>query len=203
MRIATEPALTSPRPDRKIFGIGAHRTATRSLGLALGILGYRCSHWDEHDLIMDDVKAGNFSLRIMEEFDAAADFPIPSIYPQLDKAFPGSVFVLTIRPPRPWLESVARHIGDRKLAEAEQLFYGGDRFDPHLFLTRYAEHNESVERYFAGRDDLLVMDITAGQGWELLAPFLGAPVPRHPFPHVGRKKMFTPIERLTGAERHA
>lgn len=173
--------------DGKVFGIGAHRTGTRSLVAALGVLGYECAHWEKQQEIMADVRSGNFRHGALETMDGAADFPIPSIYPQLDEAFPGSRFILTVRDPEAWLRSVRKHIGERKLAAAEKLFYGTDSFDPDLFLRRYDEHNRSVLEYFRDRDDLLVMDVTAGDGWARLAPFLEMPPPRFRFPHAGRR----------------
>jgi len=48
----------------------------------------------------------------------------------------------------------------------------------------YDLHYDNALRYFADRpDDLLVMDIPGGDGWDALCPFLGADVPDVPFPH--------------------
>ena len=44
-------------------------------------------------------------------------------------------------------------------------------------------HHQRVADYFEGRQDLLVLRIAAGDGWERLCPFLGEPVPDEPFPH--------------------
>jgi hypothetical protein len=41
-----------------------------------------------------------------------------------------------------------------------------------------------VKEYFRDRpDDLLVMNICAGEGWEKLCPFLGLAIPKVKFPH--------------------
>jgi len=43
-----------------------------------------------------------------------------------------------------------------------------------------------VMDYFKDRpDDLLIIDICSGEGFEKLAPFLGRPLPAQPFPHKG------------------
>ena len=53
-----------------------------------------------------------------------------------------------------------------------------------VYRKRYDEHNADVRAYFAQRpDDLLVIDVTAGDGWDRLCPFLGVDVPDAPFPH--------------------
>jgi len=47
----------------------------------------------------------------------------------------------------------------------------------------YDRHHEHVEQYFKNRaDDLLVMNIFDGDGWDVLYPFLGKPIPDVPFP---------------------
>ena len=44
-----------------------------------------------------------------------------------------------------------------------------------------------MRSYFANRpEDLLVLDVTAGDGWEPLCQFLGMPVPERPFPWENR-----------------
>jgi hypothetical protein len=47
-----------------------------------------------------------------------------------------------------------------------------------MLLDAYGRHLTAVAGRFADRPgDLLVMDITAGQGWEALCPFLGLEAP--------------------------
>lgn len=46
------------------------------------------------------------------------------------------------------------------------------------------DHYQAVTEYFADRpQDLLIMNICEGDGFELLAPFLGLPIPNEAFPH--------------------
>ena len=53
--------------------------------------------------------------------------------------------------------------------------------------AEYRHHEGAVRSYFAGRpDDLLVLDVAAGQGWEPLCEFLGHEVPEAPFPWSNR-----------------
>ena len=169
---------------RKIFGVGVHRTGTSSVARALSILGFRTSHWSRHGQIMADVRAGNYRLRVMEDLDAVLDFPIPVLYRELDAAFPGSRFILTVRDQREWLASVEEHTRCRSLLEEEAMFYGADIFDAGDALERYREHNRRVIDHFSCGSNLLVLDVCAGEGWEVLAPFCGRPVPAVPFPWV-------------------
>ena len=54
--------------------------------------------------------------------------------------------------------------------------------EPDVWAEQYRSHHEAVEAFFADRDDLLVMRITEGDGYEALCPFLGLPDPGVPFP---------------------
>jgi hypothetical protein len=170
--------------SRRIFGVGVHRTGTSSVARALSILGFRTSHWSRHEQIMADVQAGNYRLRVMESLDAVLDFPIPVLYRELDAAFPGSRFILTVRDQREWLASAEEHTRSRSLLPEEVMFYGADTFNGDEALNRYREHNQRVIDHFSGRPNLLVLDVSAGEGWERLAPFCDRPVPALPFPWV-------------------
>ncbi len=57
------------------------------------------------------------------------------------------------------------------------------------FIETYYRHHEDVRKYFHNRpDDLLEMDITAGDGWEKLCPFLGLSIPSQPFRESNKRK---------------
>jgi len=170
--------------SRKIFGVGVHRTGTSSVARALSILGFRTSHWSRHDQIMADVRTGSYRLRAMECLDAVLDFPIPVLYRELDAAFPGSRFILTVRDQRGWLASAEEHTRGRSLLPEEVMFYGRDTFNGDEALERYRALNQRVIDHFSGRPNLLVLAVSAGEGWDKLAPFCERPVPAVPFPWV-------------------
>lgn len=61
--------------------------------------------------------------------------------------------------------------------------YGGRTFDRYRFQESYIRHANAVWEYFRERrDDLLVLDICGGDGWERLCAFLQKPIPAEPFP---------------------
>ncbi|MEJ7753802.1 MAG: sulfotransferase, partial [Candidatus Limnocylindrales bacterium] len=63
------------------------------------------------------------------------------------------------------------------------------------YLARYEGHNRAVAQHFRDRPEaLLVMRITAGDGWERLCPFLGQAVPDMPFPHVNAAAVRDPVD---------
>ena len=63
------------------------------------------------------------------------------------------------------------------------------------YLRIYREYNRGVLEYFQGRDDLLVMDIEQGDGWDKLCDFLGCPVPDKPLPWKNRRSLRRTLRR--------
>jgi hypothetical protein len=191
-----EPLELMPIPTR-IFGIGMHKTATTSLHLALKILGYDTAHWKSAHwakAIWEEMAAWGRSLTLEKHY-ALSDLPIAILYQELDKAYPGSKFILTVRNEGAWLESVRNHWShesnpfrkawdhDPFTHRVHKLTYGQKGFDAEVFLERYRRHNAEVKEYFKDRpDDLLVMDMDRGAGWGWLCGFLRVPVPKVPYP---------------------
>ncbi len=187
----------------RIFGIGAHKTGTTSLARALAMLGFPASHWIHHRELLRAISRGNFRFDLLRGYRAALDLPIPTVFRELDAAFPGSRFILTLREPARWLRSLRTREewhGMRDpipLHPAEAHFYGFDTFDPARCLARVEEHNAAVRAHFADRPaQLLELDIAAGDGWETLCPFLGVPAPDVPFPHENSASRVWPYQRL-------
>ncbi len=179
--------MTTSTP--KIFGIGLSKTGTTSLAQALGILGYKTKDYPG----IENYRAGDLScvdLREVDAYDALTDTPIPSFYRELDARYPNSKFILTVRDKAGWLKSCKKQFTERlaeKQTEAHnQLFmdlYGCMVFDEQKFLSGYEKFVSGALEYFKDRPhDLLVINVTCGEGWEKLCPFLGQAVPDIPFP---------------------
>jgi hypothetical protein len=189
MRIQSDSNTISVPEDRsprrpKVFGIGFQKTGTTSLGLALEILGYRIQgvldFWDSDIATTIEEDA----LDLVEDVDAVQDNPWPLLYQELDARYPGSKFILTVRPTDRWIRSVVRHFGRRSTPMREWVYGAGrPRGNESLYVSRYERHNRDVQAYFASRaDDLLVMDVSAGDGWNVLCPFLDVEMQPIPFP---------------------
>lgn len=185
-----------PIPTR-IFGIGMHKTATTSLHTALKILGYESEHWGANGWarkVWDEMRAAGVSPSL-ERFYAASDLPISLLYRELDKAYPGSKFILTIREEFDWLRSVRNHFSYRFNPyrwewdrypfsnRIHQALYGRRDFDATTMLNRYRKHNAEVRAYFKNRPgDLLVLDMDKRGGWTELCGFLQKPLPSVEYP---------------------
>jgi len=140
----------------------------------------------------------------INKYDFMCDVPIQIRFKELDVRFPGSKFIYTIRNIEGWLKSQEYlwriHAKNsefhcpwneevRSFMHVEDLDYSKP-FD--LFKDRikaaYLRHDDEVNKYFESRpDDLLIMDICNGEGWDKLIPFLGLKkIPSFPFPFTNK-----------------
>jgi hypothetical protein len=131
----------------------------------------------------------------LENCYALCDLPITILFRQLDTAYPGSKFILTVRDEYDWLRSVKNHWShdtnqfrvawdsDPFTHRIHKEVYGQKRFDESVMIQRYRGHNAEVLEYFRSRPkDLLVMDVDRGAGWQELCEFLDVPIPSTPYP---------------------
>lgn len=177
----------------KVFGIGLNKTGTISLHEALETLGLRSLHWGGPEVRRIVERAFYEKRPLVEDlpdYDAFSDiWDLSHRFRLLVEQYPGSRFILTTRELDGWIESRRRHV-ERNLVRQAAGEYDGTfvEVDEDAWTEQYRSHHEAVERFFADRDDLLVMRITDGDGYEALCPFLGLPDPGVPFPtrHRGR-----------------
>lgn len=154
--------------------------------------------------------------RRYDDVDAVTDIPSAYFWRELLEAYPEAKAILTVRDVDDWWRSVERHVnvhfpyrppklfgydsrrralGDSPLTDpgADNHFkmlllntvYGSTIALEYPYKKKYLDHNASVVQDVPA-ERLLVMDITAGDGWEKLCVFLGLPVPDLPFPHEHR-----------------
>ncbi len=171
----------------KIFCIGFHKTGTSSLANALDYLGYRVT--GSFGLMDPDIAmtVGVLATQIVPQFDAFQDNPWPLLYQEMDQAYPHSRFIFTLRPIDAWMTSVLRHFGGRSTPMRTWIYGAGDpRGNEILYRKRYEQHTDEVLAYFSERPlDLLVFNVTAGDGWEKLCAFLQIDNPPSiGFPHI-------------------
>jgi hypothetical protein len=179
----------------KVFCIGFQKTGTTSMEKALRQFGYRVTGVFGDDLPLEDVRRTyvQTALKLAGEYDAVQDLPFPLVFRELDQAFPGSKFILTVRDTDRWFKSISSHFGEGR-GPLQALAYGEDAPHPVGHEQRYREvyeaHNRDVLAYFKDRpNDLLVLDLEAGDGWDKLCPFLGEPVPDIPFYHANAAQL--------------
>jgi hypothetical protein len=190
----------------KVFGIGLGRTGTKSLTSALYHLGINVVHYPDDVITYQELSAGNYNFSVLKTMDGITDVTVSMFYPHLDQLFPGSKFILTVRDKDTWLKSLETHwraypCFDDSLPDTPEnrvhlavrqllcvTIFGCYTFSRDRASYVYDLHYKNVIDYFANRpNDLLILDICAGQGWEQLCSFLDQEIPSIPFPKIEHK----------------
>ncbi|PKF60342.1 sulfotransferase family protein [Psychromonas sp. psych-6C06] len=174
----------------KIFIIGLPRTGTTSISVALLGCGFKVAHTA-------------FTKQAFVLADVISDAPCFSDYPQLDALFPDSKFVYLQRDLTKWIPSMQRLLSKM----APHLLPKTGHFSPVLkrsfaqtFATEdpqllteshltacYLRHEQQVEAYFTGRQDLLTIDISEKNSLQALMLFLGLTSDKQAqFPHLNK-----------------
>ncbi len=182
----------------KIFNIGLPKTGGNSLVEALRIIGYNAIQSPRKML---RYKNGilDIDYSFVDKYDAFSDIPIHLFYKELDKNFPGSKFILTLRSEDSWLKSTERQFSEtrQKLRKYVRGIKGGiyiknlfgkDVFDFELYRNSFREYYRGIEQYFFNREkDLLYLNVCDEDAWEKICNFLDKPVPSMAFPHKNKK----------------
>lgn len=180
--------------SQKVFVIGLGRTGTTSMTEALGHLGYTIIHTPD---VWHQLKYGDYNLDLLNhpQVDGIGDVAAAIFFKQLDREWPGSKFILTLRELGGWLRSQeyhvkASHVEERTGAARENMVftraaaYGSVEYERWRFIDVYRDHLRSVRDHFSGRDDLLQIKLgwEGQKKWSLLCEFLGKASPRAEFP---------------------
>jgi hypothetical protein len=179
----------------KIFCIGFNKTGTISLYNALNRLGYAGIHglWENHLKVGKAIQEQKpllsyFSENIVHFSDLDI---IKDNYKLLDEQYPNSKFILNTRKKQDWLQSRTTHYEDylrnmhtNKYAKTWEWVTKSKE----QWAKEWDKHHLNVVDYFAGRSDLIVLDIPAGHGYERLCKFLDIPVINEEFPRLNVTK---------------
>jgi hypothetical protein len=191
----------------KVIGSGLGRTGTMSLKLALTMLDFGpCHHMVEVFPRPESLPlwiaagAGHPDWEaIFDGFQSMVDYPGCKFWRQLADYYPDAKVLHSVRDPDSWFESTQATIfapngAARNPPPHMAAFFGmlladfGDRIDDRAFMTDYfRRHTEAVKAAIPA-ERLLIYQ--TGEGWEPLCAFLGAPVPREPYPQVNSREEF-------------
>lgn len=168
--------------NRKICCIGFQKTGTSSLAAALERLGYSVGHaYEQINAVLDplapdaDQMVERIALEVLARHDAIQDSPSAFCFKAFDAAYPGSKFILTVRPAEAWLASYARFFGGQN-NPLRRWMYKADRLEGFeaQHLAVYNRQIAAMRDYFRDRpQDFLEMDLSRGDGWAELVAFLG------------------------------
>jgi hypothetical protein len=197
----------------KIFCIGRNKTGTTSLKKAFEDLGFVVGNQRKAELLSAQYWQKDFDAIVdyCTTAEVFQDFPFsyPETYKQLDKAFPGSKFILTVRDnPEQWYNSVtkfhAKLFGNGKIPTVQQLqnapyvhkgwmwenlsrLYGvsskENPYDKEKLVKHYEKHNADVIEYFKSRNnDLLVINLSDPDAYTKFCEFIGVKSDKNNFP---------------------
>jgi len=205
-----------PWSRQKVFCVGRNKTGTTSLGDVMTRLGYRAGDQPKAELLLEEWARGDYDAieRLCRRRDFFQDIPfsLAGTFQAMDRAFPKSRFILTVRSnAEEWYESLLRFhtkfVGAGRLPTAEdlrafeyrtpgwlwrtqELVYGVDEgtlYDRDLYVRHYEQHNESVRSYFRDRPrDLLELDLSQSDALGKLCDFLGRSSQGMTMPHLNR-----------------
>jgi hypothetical protein len=191
----------------KVFEIGEPKTGTTSLGAAFKILGLKEIGWEEQayeTFLRGPVPDYKYLFDQMAAYEAFQDGPWHDVdFRILDMAFPGSKFIYLERDDESWIRSVEKHYSpeinanDLPARSLHTVWLTPDR-DEHIRkrLEGKKLKKDSIIEYFKDRpDDLLIMNICEGEGWETLCPFLHKPTPKRKFPRANVASTGTPATK--------
>ena len=193
--------------NKKVFGIGLSKTATTSLSSALEMLGYKTKHFP---IRMLKYESGKLQIRpkYAKRYDAMTDIPIARFYKRLYRYYPKAKFILTVRDMDGWLDSCKRHFwpgqilkGNNWINKLHKDVYNAIDFDKTRYKKAYKKHKNEVFNFFDDkRDQLLVIDITDGDGWKPICNFLNEPMPDEDFPK--KDCLYTEIFKLINIQSY-
>lgn len=201
------------RNKTKYFCIGRNKTGTTSLKKAFEQLDYQVGDQSKAEKLYDRYYfRGDFSpiIKYCQSAQVFQDVPFscPETFKHLDRAYPGSKFILTVRDnPEQWYKSItrfhARKFGkDGRVPTTDDLkqavyirkgmpyntvrLHGTPDSDPYnhdIMVAHYEKHNRAVMEYFKDRpDDLLVLNLSEEGAYQKFIDFLGVASPFDSFP---------------------
>lgn len=196
----------------KVFGIGANKTGTTSLKVAMRLMGFKIGDQRKGENLIEEWAIRDFK-RIIKlsrtaDFFQDSPFSLPYTYIALDQKFPNSKFILTVRDSaEQWYRSLinfhSKKFGNGKIPDKQALLnasyiYKGrpwrtnrlkfstselDPYNKESLISYYEMHNASVKEYFRHRpNDLLVLNISDPNSIALLCDFLKIPQTLEEFP---------------------
>lgn len=182
------PVYTGP----KVIGLGFAKTGTTTFRRSLERLGLDVVGFQGE--LVHQVLAGNKepALTALAGHSGAANWPWALLGEDIDQAFPGSKFVVTVREsPDTWIQSMRAQEKKRSKSAYRNAIYGVSRIrgNEDMLLKLYEDHNQRIHNYFsAPGKELIELCFEKGEGWAELCEFLDLPIPEDPFPHENKSQ---------------
>lgn len=216
-KIKTHIRINRIRGKTKIFCIGYNKTGTTSLGKALYELGIIIAPQKPAEILINDWGDDEYKniIKFCKEYQCFQDVPfsLTDSYKYLDKAFPNSKFILTVRDtPDQWYNSIrnfhsklfgtgghpptkedlltANYVYSGWMWDFMKIGYGvldGDVYNKTLLVNSYNLHNESAKDYFKGKSNQYIeINLSERESYKRLCDFLNIQSVKTEFPSVNK-----------------
>ena len=187
----------------KIFCIGLNKTGTTTLKQAFIDLNFVIGNQRDAERLLPYYVNNDFNpiIKYCETGQFFQDIPFscPNTYKHIDKAYPNSKFILTIRDnPEQWYNSLvnfhAKKFGNGKIPTKEDLEkatyiengYGwkafsnifktpeDDIYNKKILVDFYNNYNNEIKEYFKNREnDFIIINVAVEDDYKKLVNFLG------------------------------
>jgi len=193
------------RDHDKVFCIGRNKTGTTSVSKIFSQLGIPVGEQILAELLAPKLKDNNYKdlIKYVKKMGVAFQdipFSMPNVYKILDKEFPNSKFILTVRDsPEVWYHSLttfhAKVFGNGKIPQKQELenvdyVYRGwawemnrlryntpenDVYNKDVLIQDYIDYNKEVEEYFKyNPEKLLIVNLKESNAAIKISQFLGS-----------------------------
>ena len=195
----------------QIVGAGLYRTGTKSLKAALEqLLGRPSYHMAEVFLHPEHIPTWHAAAlgrmpdwhQFLNDYDATLDAPAAYFWPEISRAFPDALVLLSVRSEQSWWESASQTVLRTEGMvspewDAMNNAIRGTRFttnghDRESMIEGFRQHNDQVRNEVPANR---LLEWTVGDGWEPICSALGVPVPIDPFPHTNSTEQWLARER--------
>lgn len=207
------------RDYEKVFVIGMGKTGTTTVERILTDMGFKMGNQAAGEMLIKDYgnREYNTIIKYFHSAEAFQDCPscLPELYKIIDKEFPNSKFILTIRDSADsWYDSLVRfhtkifsssadYPSEKDLRNATYRYKSWaleamkvccnypqtPLYEPVHYKSIYDKHINDVQDYFSQRSDLLTLNLKHEDALSRLCNFLGFIHPvNYEVPHLNRTK---------------
>ncbi|CAH8295388.1 hypothetical protein EV196_10867 [Mariniflexile fucanivorans] len=197
----------------KIFCIGYNKTGTTSLEKVLMDFDFKMGKQEEAELLIKNYLEKDYKpiVKYCKKAEAFQDVPfsLPYLWIILKEHYPNAKFILTIRDPNKWYNSITKFHSNKfadgaRVPEKNDLInatyrYKGflwdynravfntpedDIYNKELLLESYNKHNKEVMLYFKNDPNFICIDVSKNSDYKQLCKFLKKESNNECFPHL-------------------
>ena len=195
----------------KVFVIGHHKIATRSIHQLFKVDGYKSIHWKGGHIAETMLHNMRISQPLLQGIDNALVYSDMEyvhddgeffyghrLFPILDLQYPGSIFIFNTRNLESWIKSQLAHKSKksglyvRRIRKGLRTMFPDRKINNNdvikMWRHTWQQHEDEVNRYFSGKNNLLRVDIESTESKKQLITSLrhyGYQLTSDDLPYVG------------------